>query len=323
MLGALVMVSAPLAQGEAIVADHTSVAEFDLVPVSTVQAIVAEFNIYYVHTSHGSQIMSGLSMVYDENNLYNPPDFYEYGDDLGHNGDTSWVPNTRLYLDAHLECNMAMFSWCGGCSDNTEAGINIYLNKMAELETDYPGVIFIYMTGHLDGGGVDGNLYTCNNQIRDFCSTDDKILFDFADIESYSPDGTYYPDESDICNWCNDWCAVHTCQGCPGSCAHSHCFNCYLKGRAWWWMMARVAGWTGGSDSCCVIRGDIDHSGVLPIDITDLVYLVDFMFTGDPEPPCHEEADVNADGNKVIDIADLVYLVDFMFNAGPEPPPCP
>jgi hypothetical protein len=27
-------------------------------------------------------------------------------------------------------------------------------------------------------------------------------------------------------------------------CAHSHCFNCYLKGKAFWWLLARMAGWS-------------------------------------------------------------------------------
>ena len=74
---------------------------------------------------------------------------------------------------------------------------------------------------------------------------------------------------------------------------------------------------------CCAIRGDIDHSGVLPIDIADLVYLVDYMFNSGPAPVCWGEGDVDGSGVMPIDIADLVYLVDYMFNEGPEPPPCP
>ncbi len=74
---------------------------------------------------------------------------------------------------------------------------------------------------------------------------------------------------------------------------------------------------------CCVIRGDVDHSGVLPIDIADLVYLVDYMFNQGPLPVCFDEGDIDGSGAAPIDIADLVYLVDYMFNQGPAPPPCP
>jgi len=68
------------------------------------------------------------------------------------------------------------------------------------------------------------------------------------------------------------------------------------------------------------ICGDIDNSGADP-DISDLVYLVDYMFTGGPLPPIMEAADVDGSGGD-IDISDLVYLVDYMFTSGP-PPLCP
>ncbi len=74
---------------------------------------------------------------------------------------------------------------------------------------------------------------------------------------------------------------------------------------------------------CCNFRGDVDHNNTPPIDIADLVYLVDFMFKGGPEPECFDEGDVDASGAEPIDIADLVYLIDFMFDSGPTPPVCP
>lgn len=76
------------------------------------------------------------------------------------------------------------------------------------------------------------------------------------------------------------------------------------------------------SSSCCVVRGDVDHSNSDP-DISDLVYLVTYMFSGGPPPPCMEEADINGDGSTAPDISDLVYLVSYMFSGGPPPVPCP
>jgi len=66
----------------------------------------------------------------------------------------------------------------------------------------------------------------------------------------------------------------------------------------------------------------VDHSGAPPVDISDLVYLVDFMFNEGPTYECFEEAGVDGSGAEPVDIADLVYLVDYMFNVGPAPPPC-
>ena len=54
---------------------------------------------------------------------------------------------------------------------------------MNQLEIDYPNVKFVYMTGHLDGSGANGNLNLRNEQIRAYARANNKILYDFADIE--------------------------------------------------------------------------------------------------------------------------------------------
>lgn len=238
--------------GEAIIADHLAAAAFDDIPAETIQAVKSGYRIWYGHTSHGSQIVTGMQMLFAENSRYafnaeaGSLVLEEQDDvDLGHEGNLDWTYITRDVLDEPgNNINVVMWSWCGGVSDNTVAGINAYLNAMNELETDYPDVIFIYMTGHLDGTGPSENLYARNNQIRNYCRTHGKILFDFADIESYDPAGNYYPDGSDWCEWCTTWCEAHTCPTCI-ECAHSQCMNCYQKGRAFWWLLARLAGWNG------------------------------------------------------------------------------
>ncbi|MBM4293319.1 MAG: hypothetical protein FJ126_00215 [Deltaproteobacteria bacterium] len=241
----------PALARDAVIADHRAAAAFGFIPEQFIKQAKSQFRLYYGHTSHGSQIMTGLEMLRDALHSFNsgPGSLYieeTYGD-LGHNGDLAWCDTTRARLnEPGNNINMVMWSWCGGVSNNTPQGINAYLNAMSKLEQDYPHVTFVYMTGHTDGSGVSGNLNVRNNQIRNFCRKKGKVLFDFADIESWDPAGQYYPDTSDDCGWCSAWCSTHTCPGCS-DCAHSHCFNCYLKGEAFWWMMARVAGWAPGA----------------------------------------------------------------------------
>ncbi|MDH3890088.1 MAG: hypothetical protein OEV49_03310 [candidate division Zixibacteria bacterium] len=72
---------------------------------------------------------------------------------------------------------------------------------------------------------------------------------------------------------------------------------------------------------CCGgSTGNVDGDTAESVDIADLVFLVDFVFTGGAHPFCTNEADLDASGR--IDIADLVFLVDFMMRNGSPPPAC-
>ncbi len=77
-----------------------------------------------------------------------------------------------------------------------------------------------------------------------------------------------------------------------------------------------------GDACCCKFRGDINHNGSDVIDMSDLIYLIDYQFLGGPQPGCPSEADVNGIGGILSDIADLVYLIDYMFRDGPAPLDC-
>ena len=63
------------------------------------------------------------------------------------------------------------------------------------------------------------------------------------------------------------------------------------------------------------ICGNINHRG--SIDISDLVWLVDFMFKEGVPPVTYLAGDLDCNG--VVEITDLVYLVNYMFKEGPEP----
>jgi hypothetical protein len=62
--------------------------------------------------------------------------------------------------------------------------------------------------------------------------------------------------------------------------------------------------------------GDMDHSG--SIDISDLTWLVDYLFQYGPPPITVDAGDVNC--SDTVDISDLTYFVDWLFGDGP--PPC-
>ena len=64
------------------------------------------------------------------------------------------------------------------------------------------------------------------------------------------------------------------------------------------------------------VVGDIDGNGEGP-DVADLAYMVDFMFSGGPEPATLQAADI-AGTVGIVDIADLIHLVDYIFQSAPE-----
>lgn len=63
------------------------------------------------------------------------------------------------------------------------------------------------------------------------------------------------------------------------------------------------------------IRGDANKDD--GVDISDPVYLLDYIFRGGRPPPCFDAADANNDTR--IDISDPIWVLNYEFRGGPQP----
>lgn len=284
MITSLLMFSFSTASAALIIVDHTST-DITQIPQSAIEQAKTDLHIAYGHTSHGSQLITGMNGLVDFANghglgLSLPMDIFEWSNgggggaldlhdyfvsgDLGNPDRTTWAQRTRTYLNdpANSDVNVVIWSWCGQV-DTSAANIDLYLSLMNQLEIDYPGVTFVYMTGHANGGGEGGNVHIRNQQIRDYCIANNKTLYNFYDIECYDPDNNYFGDKqvNDNCdydsdgngsldaNWAIEWQNTHTEDVDWYDCspAHTQALNGNQKAYAAWWLWARIAGWNPGA----------------------------------------------------------------------------
>lgn len=310
---------------DSIIVDHNCT-DLKKIPQSAILKAKETLHIAYGHTSHGSQLisgMTGLDAFMTKSPKYGTPvGLYTWSDDghpnsygktlhledrpfsdkrhdLGYDVDKkSWFPKkrrqswwtmTRNYLDEqkNSEINVVIWSWCNIYGHT----IDTYLKEMENLIQEYGHggtkvisgersvpVTFVFMTGHTNNDTEkhpDENkwTFTANKQIRKHCLKNNRVLYDFFDIESYDPDGKYFGDGEadpidnaygnyngklkleDDCsynnkqgsrsNWAEDWQNSHT-EGVDwwrSGAAHSKDINGNLKGYAAWWLWARIAGW--------------------------------------------------------------------------------
>ena len=67
-------------------------------------------------------------------------------------------------------------------------------------------------------------------------------------------------------------------------------------------------------------RGDVDLNG--DVDLSDAVYLFNYLFLGGSAPGCDDGADATDDG--ALDLTDGIFILNFLFLGGNElPPPSP
>jgi hypothetical protein len=356
------------ARSSPLVIDHTAIQQFDQIPDEYIEA-VKDMVVVYTGGSHGRQIPCGLLDLEKMDSKYAvtiqdeglPPE----GDSLRvsrslrtqYNSwktsisyDDFWygesaLDNVRRTLDYHESngnhVDVIVYTWCWHLRTWSESQVNEYLSAFSDtLEAEYPDTTFIYMTDTSDR--CYENRWLRHQQIREFVNSNNKVLFDFGELETWSADGLQrnscgtYPYMDD------DWDGTY--DGCQFGNGHINQAACLMKAKAFWVLLAKLAGWQGetptnrcvqdlqgdicsvdetcpgswlsasDSDRCCsqacqsFIKEDIDQDG--DVDFEDIHLCANVLLRVETDPIIVERADVNEDGKiNALDIQQIVSAI--------------
>jgi len=194
--------------------------------------------------------------------------------------ETAFIQTTRNFLDDpdNSIVNVVMWSWCNIAGHDVEEN---YLTGMDSLINEYghggskigtgqgqriSPVQFIFMTGHANqsANSGSGNPESQAELILNYCRNNNQFCLDYYGIDSHCMAGKYWPDAGDNGNsdsyggnYYEDWqgnttLGVHYYENksAPGGSvtfgAHnSQHITANRKAFAFWWILARMAGWEG------------------------------------------------------------------------------
>ncbi|MBX9685952.1 MAG: SGNH/GDSL hydrolase family protein [Candidatus Obscuribacterales bacterium] len=238
---------------EAIVFDHNCIDETDSKISASQLSKIRSLNVYFGHQSVGWNLLDGLDALADKtgnkyklNIMQNPTlKFYKDTRGLGHgeigeNGN----PNSKIQdfaakitkapaYGASLDAAMMKI-----CFVDIESGTNVaqlfntYKTTLESLAKKFPSMKVVYCTCPLVADGDNSKREQFNDLVRNYAKQSGKVLFDLADIESYSPQGKP----------CLRGSQKSLCKTYSEDREHPDSAAGKLRlARAWWSMMARIS----------------------------------------------------------------------------------
>ena len=245
-----------------IVIDHLCT---DLTPIPSawIDSVQKHIRLHYGHTSHGHQLTRGFELVEASDPawafaleyqslpsvpgalcVFDGQESVTYVIPEDYWNSASGMNKTRNVLRNNPSISASMFGWCTQMDGASAVYVQAYLDSMSKLETEFPNVTFVYMTGNAQAAsGAGYNRHQRNEQIRQFCKSNNKVLYDFADLDcwwfnpntrqweysTYLYNGNVVPVQHPHFNG-NEW-------------GHTTLESCEQKGKALWGLFVSIGGW--------------------------------------------------------------------------------
>ena len=188
-----------------IVIDHTCTV-LAAIPLDAIQTAQNVCKWHYARLSHGRQLMEGFGIIEAADPFYaaiwpsaggslpvEQDMLCIYTDPVG--PESYWLGSgidfTRSILTGTPALNISALTWCTELNTASESYVQDYLAAMQMLESEFPNVTFVYFTGTAEYDDAYGyNRSLRNEQIRNFCVANNKVLYDFEDLDSwwFNPD---------------------------------------------------------------------------------------------------------------------------------------
>jgi hypothetical protein len=267
------IVSVIKVSGQGIIIDHNCT-DISQIPTDVINDVKSNVKLHYCGQSHSEQITCGLEEI--ETSLYNVAIGDAYLPNVSDALNIYWGLCGYLYIGPmyyedldYVGCtlsdfpaiNVSQWEWCDDLDTYSQSQVNQYLNAINTLESLYPDVTFVYTTGNAQVNGADGyNRYLRNNQIRQYCIDNNKVLYDFADLDCWynGQQATYTYNSQQI--------PIQHSAYNGNDCGHANTLSTTIKAKAEWWMMARISGWQATSAQSLSIKvflqGNYTDSGM-------------------------------------------------------------